>query len=186
MEQFKTFVEFRGDYLTGAKEGKGAFYVTLMPRPDKYYIVGVVSDPIGHVTQTETITITDGIETTEFKEKTERKFEFTAYYVKRLKNTALRLGLTENTVGIGADQFFLNDRLKLSADAWDFKHDEAFAINPHLKIGIDYYLLKNLFISAGGDNLFNSKWRGFYFGAGFNFEDKDLKYMFRSIPVGAL
>jgi phospholipid/cholesterol/gamma-HCH transport system substrate-binding protein len=188
IERFRTFITFQGEYLSKPKDGKGYFYVTLQPRPEKYYILGVVSDPIGKVKTTETTTSVNGVTTIEKKEEVEKKIEFTAQIARRLvesdtfKDTVLRAGVTENTFGIGVDQFFLKDRLKVSVDAWDFGRDEANARNPHVKVGADYFLFKHLFISGGIDNIFNKKYRGAYLGGGVRFEDEDFKYIFGTVP----
>jgi len=182
IDRFKTFITFRGEYLTRTGDGKGYFDLILKPRPDKYYILGVVDDPLGSVTTTKTVTSINGVTTVEEEDVIERKVEFTAQIAKRFKNSALRIGLKENTVGLGADQFFMNDRLKVSADIWDFDNEEEGARRPHLKLSMGYYLFRNLFISAGVDNLLNSRWRGLYFGGGIKFEDEDLKYLFGSLP----
>lgn len=178
MERFRTFITFQADYLTKPKDGKGYFYVTLQPKPDKYYILGVVGDPIG--SGTTTTTITDGKKVKE--EEIKRKIEFTAQFAKRFKDVALRIGLTENTFGVGGDYFFHNDRGKVTTDVWDFSHDEEGAKSPHVKVGVDYFLFKNLFVSAGADNILNKKWRGGYAGVGLRFEDEDFKYLFGTMP----
>lgn len=188
IERFRTFITFQGEYLSKPKDGKGYFYVTLQPRPEKYYILGVVSDPIGKVKTTETSTSVNGVTTVEKKEEVEKKIEFTAQIARRLvesdifKDTVLRAGVTENTFGVGVDQYFLNDRLKVSVDAWDFGRDEANAKNPHMKFGADYFLFKHLFISGGVDNVLNKKYRGAYLGGGVRFEDEDFKYIFGTVP----
>jgi len=188
IERFRTFITFQGEYLTKPKDGKGYFYVTLQPRPEKYYILGVVSDPLGRVKTTETTTTVNGITTVEKKEEIEKRIEFTAQIARRLKesatfkDTVLRAGITENTFGVGIDQFFMNDRLKVSVDAWDFGHDEPEAKRPHVKAGVDYSVFKHLFISGGVDNIFNKRWRGAYIGGGVRFEDEDFKYIFGTVP----
>ncbi len=182
IERFKTFMTFKGEYLTKTGDGKGYFDLILKPRPDKYYILGVVDDPLGSVTTTKTVTSVNGVTTVEEEDVIERKVEFTAQIAKRFKDSVLRIGLKENTVGLGADQFFMNDRLKVSADIWDFDNEEEGAGRPHLKLSMDYYLFRNIFVSGGVDNLLNSRWRGVYFGGGIKFEDEDLKYLFGSLP----
>jgi len=178
IDRFRTFITFQADYLTKPKEAKGQFYVTLQPTPDKYYILGVVGDPVANITTT--VTTTNGTTVTE--EKAEKKIEFTAQFAKRFQDLALRVGLTENTFGAGADYFFLKDKAKLSADIWDFSSDEVGAKQPHLKVGVDYFIFKHLFVSAGGDNILNKKRRGVYVGAGVRFEDEDFKYLFGTLP----
>jgi len=182
VERFKMFLNFQTEYLIKPEEAKGYFYVTLQPKPDKYYILGVVGDPIGKVTTKETITTTPTGTTTVEEEEIEKKIEFTAQIARRFKDVALRVGLTENTFGVGGDYFFDNDRGKVTADIWDFSNDEEGSDSPHVKIGVDYFLFKHLFLSVGADNILNKKWRGGYAGIGLRFEDEDLKYIFGTMP----
>jgi len=182
VERFKTYISFQTEYLTKPQDAKGYFYVTLQPKPDKYYILGVVGDPVGSVTTKERIRKIEGVKTTYKEETVKKEIQFTAQFAKRYKDIALRIGLTENTFGIGGDYFFNGDKGKVTADIWDFSNDEEGARNPHVKIGVDYFLFKNLFISAGVDNVLNSKWRGGYAGVGLRFEDEDLKYLFGTLP----
>ncbi|MEW6214731.1 MAG: MlaD family protein [Nitrospirota bacterium] len=175
IERLRTFITFQADYLTEPKDAKGYFYVTLQPRPDKYYILGVIGDPVGKV---ETTKIDSRVE-----EKVERKMEFTAQFAKRFKDVALRMGLTENTFGAGADYFFYKDRGRITTDIWDLSNDEEGAKNPHVRAGVDYFIFKYIFLSAGVDNIMNRKWRGGYAGIGLRFEDEDFKYVFGAAPT---
>lgn len=178
VDSFRTFISFRGDYLTKIKDGKGTFTVELSPRANKSYILGIVSDPVGRVTVTET---TVGGVTTR-TETVEQKLEFIAQFARRFSNTTLRIGLTENTFGVGADQHLFNDRIRFTFDAWDFGEDEALAKDPHLRIGADIYATRNLFVSAGYDNPLNEHHAGYFIGGGIRFEDTDFKYLFGSMP----
>jgi phospholipid/cholesterol/gamma-HCH transport system substrate-binding protein len=182
VERFRTFVTFQTEYLTRSSEGKGYFYVTFQPRPDKYYILGVVGDPLARVKEKTWIKTTSSGTVRIKEEDIEEKIEFTAQFAKRFDNLALRIGVTENSFGVGGDYFFNNDKGKITADAWDFGSDEEGADNPHIKIGIDYFLFKNLFVSAGADNILSDRWRGGYAGVGLRFEDQDLKYLFGTLP----
>jgi phospholipid/cholesterol/gamma-HCH transport system substrate-binding protein len=183
IDRFRTFITFQAEYLNKVEDGKGYFYLTLQPRPDRYYILGVVGDPLGRVKTTETVTTVDGVTIRKQEEKTKQEIQFTAQYAMRYKDVALRLGLTENTFGAGGDFFFHNDRGKVTLDAWDFSNDEEHSKSPHIKAGVDYFIFKNLFVSAGIDNILNSRWRGGYAGLGLRLEDQDLKYIMGTIPI---
>ncbi|MCG2722900.1 MAG: hypothetical protein L6290_12945, partial [Thermodesulfovibrionales bacterium] len=182
VERFRTFLTFQTEYLTEPADSKGYFYLTLQPKPDKYYILGVVNDPVAKVKTKKVVKETSEGRTVTKTETIEKEVEFTAQLAKRFDDLALRIGLTENTFGVGADYFFLNDNGRITADAWDFSNDEEGAKNPHIKVGVDYYVFKNLFLSAGADNILNSRWRGAYAGAGLRFEDEDIKYLFGTLP----
>jgi phospholipid/cholesterol/gamma-HCH transport system substrate-binding protein len=174
----KTFLDFSSEYLTREGDWKGYFNLTLQPREDKSYILGVVTDPFGSSEITDTVV--DGVTTRE--EKIERKIEFTIQFAKRFADFVLRIGLLENTFGVGADYFLFDDKAKVKFDAWDFSADEAGADKAHLKIGLDYTIFKNIFVIGGIDNLLNSDRRGIFVGGGVKFEDDDFKYLFGSSP----
>ncbi len=178
VERLRTFMDFRAEYLSEKGDSKGYFNLTVQPRKDLYYILGVVSDPIASSKVTDTII--NGVEIR--KEELEREIEFSAQFAKRFEDFALRVGMLESTFGFGADYFINDDRGKISLDMWDFSADEAEAERAHLKIGLDYYIFKHLFLSSGIDNLLNSGRRGIYVGGGLQFEDKDLKYIFGLMP----
>jgi len=176
--RFRTFLNFEGHYLSEVGEAKGRFFVTLQPRFDKYYILGVTQDPIAHVREKEIVT--DGHVIT--REVIEKEVEFTAQFARRFKNTVLRAGLTENTFGVGVDQYMDKDRMKLFVDAWDFSNDERDSKNPHVTAGMDYFFFKYFYLSAGMDNVLNRRWRGPFVGGGIRFEDEDFKYLLGTAP----
>ncbi|MEN8263228.1 MAG: MlaD family protein [Nitrospirota bacterium] len=176
--KLKTIMNFDTEYNTEEAELKGRFDLTLMPDKYNYYILGIVSDPRGSVETTETTV--NGVTTTE--EEVKSSIEFTAQFVKRFQDFALRIGLMENSFGFGADYFFNDDQGKLEVDMWDFGTDEVDADNLHARIGVDYKIFKYLFVSGGIDNLLNESRRGIYVGGGLKFEDKDFKYLFGKSP----
>jgi len=102
--------------------------------------------------------------------------------IERFGNAAVRIGMIENTLGVGADYFCNEDKGRIMGDVWDFQENEVDANNPHVKIGASYFLFKNLFLSAGGDNLLNSRRRKAYAGAGMRFEDEDFKHLLGIVP----
>jgi phospholipid/cholesterol/gamma-HCH transport system substrate-binding protein len=177
--RLRTFVDIYTEYNTGEGEWKGYLDLTLRPREERYYILGIVSDPRGSVETTRT-TI-DGV-TFISEEVDENEIEFTLQFAQRFDDFALRIGLMESTFGVGADYFFLNDKGRVKFDIWDFDADEVDADDAHLRLGIDYKIFKYLFVSGGIDNLLNSDRRGLYVGGGIKFEDKDLKYLFGNMP----
>ncbi len=176
--RLRTFLDFHTEYNTGEAEWKGYFDLTLRPREDRYYILGIVSDPIGSVNTTETTT--NGV--TVIEEEVESKIEFTAQFAKKFNDLALRIGLMENTFGFGADYFFQSDKGRIKFDMWDLSAKEAGADEVHARIGLDYRFFQFFFLSGGVDNLLNSSRRGIYVGGGIKFEDEDFKYLMGSTP----
>jgi phospholipid/cholesterol/gamma-HCH transport system substrate-binding protein len=177
IDRFRTFIEFRGDYLADYSDTKGYFNITLQPRPDRYYMLGLVTNPIGKVSTT--IIDINGAKVVE--ERVEDTMEFTALFGRRFHNTGLRIGLMENTFGMGADQYFMKDRFRLFVDAWDFSNDEYLSEDPHMKVGADIYATRNIFLTGGYDNFLNDNRHGMFVGGGVRFEDEDFKYLFGSV-----
>ncbi|MBI4825342.1 MAG: MCE family protein [Nitrospirae bacterium] len=177
-DKLRTYMDFRADYSVRGSDWRGYFDLTLQPRPDKYYILGVVKDPNGSV---ET-TVTDINGATSTKEEVASKFEFTAQFAKRFENLALRIGMTETTLGVGSDYYFNDDIGRVRLDIWDFNADEVKAERAHAKVGVDYKFFKYMFVSGGIDNFFNEDQVGAYIGGGLMFEDEDFKYIFGKSP----
>lgn len=177
-DNLRTYMDFRTDYSIRGSDWKGYFDLTLQPRPDKYYILGVTKDPNGSVETT--VTNINGVAST--KEEIESKYEFTAQFAKRFEDLAVRIGLTESTLGVGSDYYFNDDVGRVRLDIWDFNADEVNAERAHAKIGVDYKFFKYMFVSGGLDNFFNKDQVGAYVGGGLMFEDEDFKYIFGKSP----
>ena len=180
VDRFRTYITFRTDYLFDSGEGVGSFSVTLQPSKEKYYLLGVVGDPVETVKTTETTDSPPG--TTVTTTETKKQLKFDALFGRRFGDIGVRIGVKHSTFGVGGDFYFNEDRGRVFVDAWDFPGDEQYATNPHVKTGLEYFLMKNIFVRAGGDNLLNKKWRGFFAGAGVRFEDEDFKYLLGSLP----
>ena len=60
VSRLKTYLDFHTEYNLGESEWKGYFDLTIQPREDYYYVLGVVTDPMGSVDRTET-TINNGV-----------------------------------------------------------------------------------------------------------------------------
>ena len=46
-EQFRTFLSYRGEYLFDKSSAKSYLDMRIQPKEDKFYILGIVSDPKG-------------------------------------------------------------------------------------------------------------------------------------------
>ena len=176
-EQFKTFLSYRGEYLFDSGDGKGYFDLTIRPNEDKFYILGLVSDPRGRRTVTDN---TVGGTTTQTEKWERDELLFTAQIGKRFKDIALRGGIFESTGGVGIDYFAFDDNLQVTFEAFDFNSDE----NAHLKAYAEYKLLKHIYLSAGWDDFISDEGNESPFvGFSIKFEDEDLKYLLGSVPI---
>ncbi|MDD5722529.1 MAG: MlaD family protein [Syntrophales bacterium] len=177
-EQFKTFLSYRGEYLFDSGDGKGYIDLTIRPKEDKFYVLGLVTNPNGRLTVTDTTPAGGATARTETWERDE--LLFTAQIGKRFKDIALRGGVFESTGGVGVDYFALDDRLQLTFEVFDFGSDR----NAHLKTYAEYRFLKHIYLSAGWDDFISNEGGDSPFvGFSIKFEDEDLKYLLGSVPM---
>ncbi|MFY9550047.1 MAG: MlaD family protein [Thermoanaerobaculia bacterium] len=173
----------REEYLTGPGKGKSYFNLDLARvGSPRFYRLELSTQPFGTRTDTTTVTTTtfpDGH--TETVRADEAKFSndvaFTAQVGYRLGHWIGRAGLTENKGGGGIDYLTLKDRLRISADVWNF--DPGPNLNAHAKITGRYYFSPSVFVLGGYDNFLNSKAKldSAFVGAGVRWGDDDLKYL---------
>ncbi len=176
-EQFRTFLSYRGEYLFDKSDAKSFLELRIQPKEDKFYILGVVSDPRGRRTTKD---ITTGGVTTRTEEWDRDGLLFNAQIAKRYRDVVLRGGLLESTGGVGVDYLSLNDKLKLSFEAFDFGNDRR----AHLKAGAEYQLFKHIYLSSGWDDFVSDQDnRSIYGGFSIRFEDDDLKYLLTTTPI---
>jgi phospholipid/cholesterol/gamma-HCH transport system substrate-binding protein len=177
-ESFHTFIGYRGEYLFDRRNTKSYFSLRIQPKTDKYYLLEVVDDPNGKINRTTTTTTTGGVTTTTEETKITDAIKFTAEIAKRIRMVTLRGGIIESTGGAGMDINMFDDHVKVSFDAFDFTR----SAHPHLKAWGTFYINRYFFLTAGYDNFVNKELRSGFIGAGFQFDDEDIKYLLSSAP----
>ncbi|WP_187647995.1 MlaD family protein [Nitrosophilus labii] len=162
-------IAFRSEYMANDAYTKNYASIYYIPTPNKYYMLDVVSgddysrlDNSGNVIEPQT--------------HEDFKLLVSAQYGRRYNDFLFRLGIIENTGGVGVDYFMFTDRAKVSLEAYDFNAvNDVRGTNPHLKLLARYRFLKHLDTFVGVDNFLNSEATNFIFGLGFDFIDNDLK-----------
>ena len=180
-ETFRTYLDYRGEYLFDSQDVKSYLSLRIQPKEDKYYLFKVVDDPRGKDSITDITRTINGSKTTERIVETERNgLKFSAQIAKRYYNIGFRGGLFESTGGIGVDYYFFHDHLTLSMEAFDFDPDRNF----HLKFKADYTPFNYIYITSGLDDFISDEGnKSFFIGAGINFSDEDIKTILSSIPL---
>ena len=187
----------RGSYYAGLDESVNGnsrsalvFDLKTDPELNRSYHFEVVDDPFGKkdVSNRETTFILpDGTTETITTESVEfsRDLLISAQAAWELSDWTVRVGIFDSTGGFGAD-YRLNDRLKVSGEAFDF--GQRRFDDPHLRVFGEYTLIKErsnfpmLFLTTGVDNVFNDS--AIIVGGGIRWSDDDLKYLLGSLPVG--
>jgi phospholipid/cholesterol/gamma-HCH transport system substrate-binding protein len=180
-DRFRTYVDYRGEYLFNGGDMKSYLSLRIQPKEDKYYMLQVVDDPSGKKDETVTTTTVDGVSTTEYREKIDKgELKFSAQIAKRYYDLGLRAGVFESKGGVAADYYFLDDSLVLSMEAFDFDKEKS----PHLKFKADYMPFQYLYMTAGYDDFISDDDNeSFFMGGGLHFSDEDLKTLLQGAPL---
>ncbi len=176
--KISTSIDFNSYYLSQVGAVKTAVGVAIQPGLDRYYYLGIVTDPAGVVDVTNTKVTPAGGATAEtdtvvtYKSKT----KFTALFGKNFFNWTLRGGLIEDRGGVGLDYHMLNSKLTASIDAYDF---DKIQIRPAL----NYKLFYGFYVTTGISDLLNQRnAQSFYAGAGLFLTNDDLKLLLSKSP----
>jgi phospholipid/cholesterol/gamma-HCH transport system substrate-binding protein len=187
-------MHLRSEFLAAQQGGKVYAGVRLLPRPDKFYEIELVSDPRGVDTITnETITSeTDGVTSTTRTSRVlnEQDLRFSFQLGRRYGPLTVRAGIIESSGGAGADFHLLDDRLQVSFSLYQFDRPSGVEF-PNLKIWANYTFLRYLYATIGTEDVLN-RWetgrypggrdfalgRDAFFGGGLLFTDDDLKTLF--------
>jgi phospholipid/cholesterol/gamma-HCH transport system substrate-binding protein len=172
--------------------------VRLQPRPDKYYLVELMNDPRRVPLYTWTTTTTSdplhspGGGTTTYMEEIARMsddFRITAMFAKMWGPLTLRVGIIENSGGVGANLWFWEDRIRLRTDLYQFGY---FGRLPRWRSYFELEPIEHVFLVGGVDDVLNAVDGNFaynpdgwdYFaGAGIGFTDDDLKSLMTILPM---
>jgi len=188
-------MQLRSEWLLNQTAAKTYFGIRLVPRPDKYYIFEVVSDPRGVDTVvTTTTTLRDPSQPT-LPDSTaiatttthEQKLTFSLQVAKRYGPVAFRVGIIESSGGVGSDLHLFNDKLQVSVSIYQFSRPFQ-GVFPRAKVWLNYAFLQHFYVTAGSDDFLNQWREGRYpggpkftlgtdafFGGGLFFTDDDLK-----------
>ena len=178
----------RSEMLTRFSKGKAYFTLDIIPpEAPRYYRVELSSQPFGrriNSTTTERTTFPDGHTEVKITDTEERKddFSLSAMFGWRWRDFGLRAGIIEAKGGAGLDYLLLKNRLRFSADVWDFNHQDFAA---HAKVAGRYYFSPSVYVTGGWDDLLNRS-RGadsIFVGAGLRWSDDDIKYLLGSVPI---
>jgi phospholipid/cholesterol/gamma-HCH transport system substrate-binding protein len=181
--RLQTLVGLRTEYNTLSSTIKSYLSISLMPRPDKFYLIEIVDDPRGYRNK-ETVQATDSrvpggsYSTTTIK--TTEQLRLTFQFGKRLGPFVGRFGVKESTGGLGADVNLFDDRLILTTDLYDMRSNQypRFTARGFLSIYKRY-----IYVVGGVDDVFNyvrtqgtaGGFFDWFLGIQLSFNDEDLK-----------
>ncbi len=184
--RLQTIVGMNSDYYFNGATVRNAFEVRLRPRPDKYYSLSLIDDPNGLTRFRETVTSSSESSSDPLVRQqqtvTEDRFRLSLQFARRYRFITGRIGIIENSGGLGIDLHGLNDKLEVSADLFAFDGN----INPRMRLWSQYNFLSHVYLKAGLDEIWNENLTDFYMGFGIRFNDEDLKTVFTAAPAPPL
>jgi phospholipid/cholesterol/gamma-HCH transport system substrate-binding protein len=192
VDRLKATVGLRSEYHVKHGQLKNVVQLKLQPGPNKYYLAELVDDYRGktEVIRTDVNTTNADAEDGQYRTtrvETEDSFKFSFQLARSLEiaewmKVTGRFGLIESTGGLGGNILLTKDqRLDIQADLFDFGADRA----PRLRTFASFSFLDYLYVHGGVDDIFNDSRRDYFFGAGIEFTDKDLKALLTTTGVPA-
>lgn len=188
----QTIVAMRADLYISRGAVRNAVDLKLQPKDDKYYLFSLIDDPRGTTRVTETVTNTsDSNEDPLIREQTtvtEDRFRLSLQFARTIyafdKAIAFtgRIGLFENTGGLGLDIGLFDQDLQLTAELFSFDDN----IWPRLRIELAYTFFTHLFIAGGLDEVLNEELTDGFVSIGLKFNDEDLKAILTTAPTPSL
>lgn len=171
-------VDIGGIVIPSRNLGRGWGQLGLWPSADRYYLVGVVVDGRGTVSQTKTTTTVGGVSQTTFEEKvTTSSLLVTAMVGKLFLNNRLDLSVGA-LYGDGAASIawrwgpaFFEDRFQWRGDAYFSRLQNR----PDLRLTGLFQPIPCVCVRLGLESMRSG---GFFYGAGVTFDDDDIKLLF--------
>lgn len=187
VQRFKLDLDLQSYYLEAPQESRASFAVTIDPQDAKHlYRGGLADGPNGrrrHKTQTVTTTAPDGSVSTQTIDtvSVEDRYVWTGLFgFQAPRDVRLWAGLIENSGGVEVDAAFLDRRLQMSFEAFDFNRPDFD--QPHLRLAGRWQLHPNLYLIGGYDDPLEQD--SFFLGAGIRWPDENLKYLLGAVPLG--
>ena len=182
LTQLQFWVSMRSEYYLSRAVSKTYFSVKLQPRPDKYYLLQLIDSPQGRVRIIDQTVTTgsgvDAISVREREETVEDQFLVSLQFAKRWHFATGRIGIIEDSGGLGLDFDFFQERLNLTTDLFRFSGEQG----PNLRFRASVEFFTHLFIAAGIDDALSTE-RDLFIGGGLRFNDEDLQAILTTAPL---
>jgi phospholipid/cholesterol/gamma-HCH transport system substrate-binding protein len=173
MSKSEIEMAIRNEYMINDGKGKVFVSANYKPNPTKTYMLDVISASDYGLNDDNQINIPQKHEDT--------RTLISAQFAKRYRDLQFRVGLIENTGGVGVDYFSKRDKFKTSFELFDFNAvNDARGDNIHAKLSLRYNPLNYVDLFVGIDNILNDDARNLFLGAGVRFIDKDIKTLIGS------
>jgi phospholipid/cholesterol/gamma-HCH transport system substrate-binding protein len=145
----QTIVGLRAELNLIEQLSRAYLSIEIYTRPDKFYLVELVSDPRGDISTTYFVNDDQTLQRSTTIDWTGVKF--TLQYGRKFGPLSLRAGLKDSSGGVGADWEAFGGRLKLSLDAFEFTFNKL----PRMRATLAYRFFSYLYVTGGLDDILN-------------------------------
>jgi phospholipid/cholesterol/gamma-HCH transport system substrate-binding protein len=175
--KLKTFIDLSAVSIPAYNGIRGALSVMIMPDPTRYYLLGIMNDSKGKVTNTTTTTSVNGAAPTTVTQSLnqEEGFRVTAILGKYFGPLEVKAGIIDDDGAVGAGYWFDRDRhYGLQIEGYSPGKGQSITARVYARAQV----WSAVYVTAGVDSLtkYNGQ-RTNYAGAGIFFDDEDLKYL---------
>lgn len=187
-------VDYHGE-LRKDESTQHYFNMYMRTKPDKFYLIGftdlsesekMITPVCYDKTDKEVACGSTDVSKTKDIISEKKALRFNFQFGKRWHYMQLRFGLFETTGGLASDFYLLDDRIKLTFEAFDWNSKSKFRKTAHFKTYLSILFFKHIYLLAGIDDPSRydpetgkvDKNFNYFYGAGLNFDDQDLKAIF--------
>lgn len=203
LTSLETHVDLATWYNVQAGNAQVSFELRLQPKPDKYYLLGIVDDGGGieRLTRTFINPSDDGVVSRQVVREDDNTIRFTAMFAKRFWDfLVLRAGILETSGAVGANLLFWDDRIELRSDLFNFGGPRNKLVNgdpiypdfawPRWRTMLKIQPIPHLYVLGGVDDVLNFQANpavnaygfDYFIGAGLTFQDEDLRSILPFVP----
>jgi phospholipid/cholesterol/gamma-HCH transport system substrate-binding protein len=188
VQKFKLDLDLQTYYLAEPEKSQSSFALVIDPQDGhRLYKAGFSNTAFGEErVKTQQITTTNPDGTTEVETietlTTETSKQLTGLFgYKNSRDLRLWAGLIENSGGAQVEVPFLDRKLWVSFEAFDFNRPQD--LSPHLRVSTRWQFHPNLYLVGGYDDPLESQRESIFFGGGIRWNDDNLKYLLGSVPL---
>jgi phospholipid/cholesterol/gamma-HCH transport system substrate-binding protein len=175
--KLQTSIDFHSEYMGSQDIWRSFLGVKVQPGLDRYYLVQVIDDPTGlrERSKTETQSNPGSSLTVDETRTSYNKMKLSLLFAKNFYDFTIRGGLMENAGGVGVDYHFWRNRLRLTAEAFQFS-------SVNLRYSLTYTMFKGFYVTGGvHDALNNNNLNSSFVGAGLFLTNDDMKFLLNRV-----
>ena len=150
-DRLKSYIGFSTEYYVGGSQPRFYIGAQLAGRHDTFYQVEFEHDGFGQLPSTQLTDSSSNAGDTRTQEIKEG-IRFGFQWGKRFGRLDLRVGIKDSVPGVGADVWFIGDKLKLSSDVYG----STFSTLPRVKLAAALRVFRSIYILAGVDDVLSS------------------------------